>query len=182
MVRALREPSVVIIRGSPTIFLKRPNGFFRINRLRIGFSIKRARGICMKPSIASISIAFAAGALGGLANAVTVWFLGAAGITALLGVSLAPVLAPSFLYQKIVWGGIWGFLFLTPVLSERPVLRGFAASLAPTLVQLLFVFPFVLGKGMLGLQLGYLTPLLVVLFNAVWGITAAFWSRSAATE
>lgn len=135
----------------------------------------------MKITVASTSVAFAAGALGGIANGLAVWLFGATGITALLGVSLAPALVPPFLYQKITWGGIWGFLFLVPFMTRRPVTRGLAASIAPTLVQLFVVFPFVLGKGMLGLQLGYLTPLFVIIFNAVWGIAASLWFRSASS-
>lgn len=132
----------------------------------------------MKLTVASTSLAFAAGALGGLANGITVWLFGIAGITSLLGVSIAPVLTPSFLYQKIAWGGIWGCLFLLPFMTQRPLARGLAASVAPSLVQLFVVFPVVLGKGMLGLQLGYLTPIFVILFNAVWGIVAALWFRA----
>jgi hypothetical protein len=32
-------------------------------------------------------------------------------------------------------------------------------------------------KGVFGLQLGYLTPVLVLFFNAVWGIGAAYWLK-----
>jgi hypothetical protein len=33
------------------------------------------------------------------------------------------------------------------------------------------------NKGVMGLDLGALTPLAVVVFNAVWGVTAAIWLR-----
>ncbi len=32
-------------------------------------------------------------------------------------------------------------------------------------------------NGVGGLQLGYLTPLLVLFFNAVWGLVAAQWLK-----
>jgi hypothetical protein len=55
--------------------------------------------------------------------------------------------------------------------------RGVLLSLGPTLVQLFWIFPFKAHAGYLGFELGYLTPLLVFLFNAIWGITAALWVR-----
>jgi hypothetical protein len=33
------------------------------------------------------------------------------------------------------------------------------------------------NKGALGLELGVLTPVLVVIFNAIWGWAAAIWLR-----
>ncbi len=47
--------------------------------------------------------------------------------------------------------------------------------MGPTLVQLFIVFPLVAKKGMLGLQLGTVTPLFVVFFNIIWGLAAAYW-------
>jgi len=40
-------------------------------------------------------------------------------------------------------------------------------------VQLFVVFPMIAHKGMVGLDLGLLTPLFVIFFNWVWGIIAA---------
>jgi hypothetical protein len=39
--------------------------------------------------------------------------------------------------------------------------------LGPTIVQLFVVFPPKAGKGIMGFELGLLTPLLVVVFNAI---------------
>jgi hypothetical protein len=55
--------------------------------------------------------------------------------------------------------------------------RGVLFSLAPTLVQLFLVFPLMAHKGVLGLQLGYLTPLLVIFYNAIWGLAAGLWLK-----
>lgn len=68
---------------------------------------------------------------------------------------------------------MWGFLFLLPVLKGLPFVRGLVWSLGPTVMQLFVVFPLLAQKGVLGLELGTVTPLLVILFNAVWGLTAA---------
>ncbi len=88
--------------------------------------------------------------------------------------AIAPNLSAAWLYPRIVWGGIWGFLFLLPLLKSKPILKGAVLSLAPTAMQLLYVFPVLAHKGIGGVELGLLTPLLVVLFNWVWGVVAAF--------
>lgn len=62
----------------------------------------------------NLSLVFASGCFGGLLNSLTVWIFGFAGITALFNVQIAPTLTASWLYPRIVWGGIWGFLFLLP--------------------------------------------------------------------
>jgi hypothetical protein len=124
------------------------------------------------------SLVFAAGCLGGLLNGLAVWIFGELGITAALGVKIAPQLSPAWLYPRLVWGGIWGLLFLLPLMQTRILSRGFIFSLGPTLVQLFVVFPMKAHKGAMGLDLGLLTPLFVVFFNAIWGWTAAIWLKS----
>jgi hypothetical protein len=118
-------------------------------------------------------ICFAAGCAGALANSITVWAFGNYGITKSLGVSIVPALSSSWLYPRIVWGGIWGLLFILPMLDSKLLRKGSLLSLFPTVVQLFVVFPFKAGKGMAGLELGVLTPLLVLFFNWVWGIATA---------
>jgi hypothetical protein len=124
-----------------------------------------------------ISLVFAAGVLGGLINSLAVWIFGEFGITAAAGVKIAPKLTAAWLYPRLVWGGIWGILFLLPMMQTSIWSRGFIYSLGPTLVQLFVVFPLKAQKGALGLDLGMLTPLFVVLYNAIWGWTAAIWLR-----
>lgn len=124
-----------------------------------------------------ISLVFAAGVLGALLNSLAVWAFGEFGISAALGVKIAPKLSAAFLYPRLVWGGIWAVLFLLPLMQTSIWSRGFIYSLGPTLVQLFIVFPLKAQKGAMGLELGMLTPLLVVFFNAIWGWTAAIWLR-----
>ena len=121
----------------------------------------------------SIALCFSCGSLGGLTNSLAVWVFGALGITALFGVSIAPALSPDWLYPRIVWGGLWGFLLFAPFFRGSPYIRGILWSLGPSAVQLLLIFPFVKDKGFFGLELGFMTPVFVVVFNAIWGITAA---------
>ena len=125
----------------------------------------------------NLSLVFVAGCWGALWNSLAVWLFGLLGIAAALGVHIAPALTPAFLYPRLVWGGLWGFLFLIPLGRRSFPARGFFFSLAPTLVQLFLVFPVMAHKGVLGLQLGYLTPVMVVFYNAVWGLGAGLWLK-----
>jgi hypothetical protein len=125
----------------------------------------------------TISLVFAAGCVGAVFNSLAVWLFGRFGISAALGVNIAPALSPGWLYPRVVWGGLWGLLFLLPLLQGSVLGRGFLFSLGPSLVQLLVVFPYQAHKGVLGLALGTLTPVLVLGFNAVWGVFAALWVR-----
>jgi hypothetical protein len=133
------------------------------------------KNICKK-----LSLIFAAGAFGGLAKALVAWLFGAAGINALLGFKMAPALTPFWIYQHMVWGGIWALLFLLP-LGGSYYLRGAIYSLGQTLVQLLIIFP-KMNRGLLGLELGVTAPVLVTLFGVVWGLAAGFWLKQAAEE
>lgn len=122
-----------------------------------------------------VSLTFAAGCVGGLANSVAVWGMGKSGVTQKMGVSIAPEWSPAWLYPRIVWGGLWGFLFLLPYLQGSVFLRGLIFSLAPTLVVLTLVFPYQAKKGFLGLQLGKMTPVFALIVNGIWGIATAWW-------
>ncbi|MGD2269756.1 MAG: hypothetical protein PVI06_05100 [Desulfobacterales bacterium] len=124
-----------------------------------------------------LALVFAAGCLGGLINSLAVWIFGEIGITSALGVKIAPKISPAWLYPRIVWGGIWGALFLLPLWKQKILIKGLIYSLGPTIIQLFVVFPVKAGKGVMGLDLGILTPLFVIIFNAIWGLTAAIWLR-----
>lgn len=125
-----------------------------------------------------LMIYFAAGSIGALANSVALWWLGYYGMTARFDIAIAPSLSPEWLYPRIVWGGIWGLLFILPMLQSRLLLKGLIISLAPTAVQLLVVFPQA-QKGLGGTELGLYTPILVLLVNGIWGIGTALSIRLA---
>jgi hypothetical protein len=116
---------------------------------------------------------FAAGCVGAIANSLTVWLFGHQGITRSIGVSMSPALSPEWLYPRIVWGGLWGLLFILPILNSRLFAKGSVLSLFPTVVQLFVVFPFVAHKGIAGMKLGLYTPAVVLFFNWVWGMVTA---------
>ncbi|RME14233.1 MAG: hypothetical protein D6797_09300 [Bdellovibrio sp.] len=101
-------------------------------------------------------------------------------ISSFLGVKIAPALTPEFLYPRIVWGGLWGLIFLLfNYKSMNLWWTAFLASLGPSLVQLAIVFPFKAHKGFGGLELGTLTPVLVLIFNFIWGVVAVKFIRTA---
>ena len=118
-------------------------------------------------------IFLAAGCLGALANSIVLWLLGNFGVTQAMSITIAPKLTPVWLYPRIVWGGIWGLAFVLPVLDSKLLMKGSALSLLPTLIQLFVVFPYKAHKGIAGLELGMLTPVLVLFLNWVWGFVTA---------
>ncbi len=136
----------------------------------------------MKRFAKKITISFGSGCVGSLVASLALWLAGFYGITEVLGVTMAPAISVKWLYPRVVWGGLWGFLFVLPVFSKSIVRRGVVLSLGPTLFQLFVFYPHLAGKGIMGLGLGALTPLFVFVFNAVWGISTALWVRFAGEE
>jgi hypothetical protein len=123
-----------------------------------------------------VSGAFTGGAIGGLVDSINIWVLSHIGVTSLLGVTMKPEFTPPWLYQRMVWGGIWMLLLLLPVWQNRTVLRGCVFSLLPSAMMLFMVLPG-MGKGLLGLGFGAMTPVVVIGLNFVYGIIAAFWYK-----
>ena len=82
------------------------------------------------------------------------------------------------LYHRIVWGGIWGLILFLPLTVKSTLLKALLYSLGPTFVQLFIIFPERAHKGMMGLQLGTLTPLLVVAFNFIWALAALLFLKA----
>ena len=115
-----------------------------------------------------------AGAVGGIANGLALWLLGSLGVTTALDFRIPIMFKPMFLLNRAFWGGLWGLVFLLPVLSGRPYVKGLVLSLLPSLVMLVVVFPFRFNAGFFGLDLGNGAPLFVLVLNAVWGLAAAW--------
>jgi hypothetical protein len=127
--------------------------------------------------IRKLSGAFTGGAIGGLVDSINIWVLSNIGITTVLGVTMKPEFTAPWIYQRMVWGGIWMLLLLLPIWKDRTVLRGCIFSLLPSAMMLFMVFPS-MGKGLLGLGFGALTPVLVIALNFIYGIVAAFWYKT----
>jgi len=137
-----------------------------------------------------LSLYFAAGAVGGTAYILIMWLFGAAGITQMLKVDLVYELDMELLYTGIGMGGIAGLLFILPVPSKNRLIKGITLGLVAAAIELFILMPIDADRGLsgvakafggksgiLGLHLGAMTPLLIILFNQVWGLTASFWNK-----
>ena len=127
--------------------------------------------------IRKLSGAFTGGAIGGLVDSINITILGKVGICDLLGVGMKPEFTAPWLYQRMVWGGIWMLLLLLPLWKKQTILRGCLFSLLPSAMMLFMVLPG-MGKGLLGLGFGTLTPLVVIGLNFIYGIVAAYWYKT----
>lgn len=135
----------------------------------------------MSRNSALLAVCFCAGMIGGLANSLFIWLAGGWGLTAMVGVKMAPILTTSWLYPRLIWGGLWGIPYFFSVSTARArrhwVRKALWFSLLPTLSMLFFVFPQQMNLGQGGLKLGLLTPLVVLIANLVWGFFTGIFTR-----
>ena len=133
-----------------------------------------------------LAVCFVGGLLGGLVCSLFIWMMGNWGVLALLKVHMAPELKAAWLYPRLVWGGIWGAVYFLSVSVPRArrhwIRKGLYISLLPTFYTLFVVFPYQQGRAQAGLDLGLLTPVVVLVTNLVWGFfsgifTRLFWGR-----
>src|SRR5512144_2998242 len=130
----------------------------------------------MRQFLDSASMSFADGAFDAIINSCK---YGASElITSRHDVRIAPHLAADWLYPRTVWGGLWGFLFMLPLVRGYWWLRGIILSLGPSAFQMLYVFPRETGEGYFGLGLGALTPVFVFAANAILGLSATWMLRT----
>jgi hypothetical protein len=116
-------------------------------------------------------MAYFGGAVGALANSFAVWIAARAGLLSLIDVAIAPAFTWPWLAPRLVWGSLWGLGYPLVVRRARSPLRaGLLLSLLPSLAQLFYFFPRQ-GQGMLGVELGALTCIVVLGANAIWGAT-----------
>lgn len=123
-----------------------------------------------------VSLCFAAGCFGGVAGTLALWLSGKAGLSQALGVTFIPRLTGAFMYPVIIWAGICGLFFLIP-LCRSYLLRGLAFSLGPIAILMFVIFPYHLKMGVGGVKFGNWTPLIIVLVNVIWGLSAAIWLK-----
>lgn len=120
-----------------------------------------------------IALCFAAGAAGGLAKGLLVWVCNYYGATAALGAYLAGALHPGGIYARVVWSGLYGFLFLLPPARGSWVLSGLLWGGVASLLQLA-VLPLLMHAD----WHGSLTLVLATLaLNSIWGCATALLLR-----
>ena len=118
-------------------------------------------------------VVFAAGCLGALIQIFAMNLAAHYGLIHSFGVQMGASFSSYWMYPRIVWGGLWGFVFLLSVLSGSLIIRSFLLCLIPTFVQLFIIFPFYEHKGFAGLSLGILTPFVVLFFWWVWALATS---------
>jgi len=127
------------------------------------------------------AVCFCAGVIGALLSSLFLCAVGKFGGFALAGANLTPQLQPAWFYPRLVWGGLWGLAYCLAVAPTngqgRWARRGMWVSILPTAFELLVVFPYWQGAGLLGQRLGLLTPLAVFLGNLVWGFCTGVFAR-----
>lgn len=133
----------------------------------------------MSRSLNAPSVAFTAGVVGAVVNSAALLAASRYHLLQLLHVNLIVGFSLPWLYLRLVWGGLWALLLLLPMGPRSALGRGLFWSLGPSLFQLLWVFPQHTPLGVLGLGAGQLTPLVVLIVNGIWGVTAALWLRGA---
>lgn len=129
----------------------------------------------MRRKLREISILYAAGCVGGLANLLTLSGFQTYGIASVLGVELPYPWAVSVFYSRIVWGGLWGLLFLLRLFPGSIFQRAALLSLIPSAFELFVVSPFITGGGILGWERGMWTPVFVLIANVVWGLATVLY-------
>ena len=126
---------------------------------------------------ALLATCFCGGLLAALVIGVLLALLGLRGIT--VPGNTGAVFKMEWLCPRMIIGGLWGLLYFFTVRSARRrwARKGLLIALLPTAFQLFFLFPQRTPHGMLGLGLGYMTPLITLFFNLAWGFLMGFFSR-----
>lgn len=113
-----------------------------------------------------------AGCLGGVAANVLNLIFGYINIPMFLGVDISSDTTIGHIYLDLFFGGLWGLLFLIPILHDYLILKGIVLSVIPTLFQLLVILPLLQNVQPFAFEYGQLMPLYILLLNLAWGIAA----------
>jgi hypothetical protein len=117
-----------------------------------------------------LTLGFGAGAFGAAILALVSALLNTLRVQELIG--LPPPPTPDsylpLLYRAVVWGGIWGLLFVVPVMNRAWWLKGIIIGALATLAILFYFNP---GVTTPPVRFAY-----VLVLNAlVWGVAAGAW-------
>ena len=127
----------------------------------------------MQTKLAGVFLAFSSGAVAGFFQTLAIWICGQLGLFGLLRVALEVPFSLELFYRRVTWGGMWGLLFLIPLLPlARHLHRGLLLGLIPALASMLYFQPILNGHEFFALNLGYMMPVITVGFGLVWGALA----------
>lgn len=134
----------------------------------------------MKLFLRNFSIAFAAGCFAGLINSLIFWATKHYGLNDQWEIQLEPEFSCNWLYPRIIFGGIFGLLFLLPFMTTFFFWRGVVYSLIPSFVLIFIIIPIV--QSLSGLQLNLNSYLYLFVLNAVTSGLAGLWVRAATSK
>lgn len=121
----------------------------------------------MKEFLRRLAFLYFAGGVGALFRCLGEWLLGAAGVTASMGVRLAPPLEPHWLLESLVSGGLWALLLVAFFHDPAGRFMGLAAAIgvvrAGFLLFLVWPSP---------TALGLVAPLFVLGYHLIWALVA----------
>jgi hypothetical protein len=123
----------------------------------------------MRNQLRELALCFAAGTVGGFAKSVVVWTCAHFASTAFFGSHLAGALFPAGIYQRLVWGGLAGFLFMLPVLRHSWLAAGLLWGIAASLLQWFLAHN--------ELHLLVMPMLSTLVLNCLWGLVTAAMLR-----
>jgi len=114
-----------------------------------------------------LTLGFGAGAFGACVLVAVAFVLAKTGLPERIGAS-SPPLDLAFLYRLVVWGGIWGFLLVVPVMGRTWWLKGIIIGLLATAALVFFFAP--------PLQQAPAAAIVyIVVLNSIWGVAAGAW-------
>jgi len=124
---------------------------------------------------ARLAMGLLGGVLAGLVHGLLTWIAAPIAAGVLAG-GMDTGLGAEAWRMRVVLGGLWGMVlgvFYFGIPGGDFVRRGLAFSLLPSMVTLLYVYPVILGAGMLGVRLGPLAWAFVAIGNALVAVLAA---------
>lgn len=123
----------------------------------------------MQQWLRQLALCFAAGSAGGFAKGALVWCLAHSAATAGFGLHLAAAQQPAGLYARIVWGGLYAFLFALPVARSSWLFSGLLWGAIVSALQLI-ALPLLL-HGMP--HLAFMPVVAALVLNCAWGLVTA---------
>lgn len=135
----------------------------------------------MSKSGALLAVSFVSGLLGGIAKSVFLWACSNWGVFSFIKVSLSQQLSLPSLYPAMFSGGLWGLVYFLLIGTPRQrchwIRKGLWISLVPTLVSIFYLYPSIYQRGIGGIKLGLLMPLVIIIGNLFWGFFTGFFTR-----
>ncbi|MGY8687025.1 MAG: hypothetical protein ACKVHP_04715, partial [Verrucomicrobiales bacterium] len=122
---------------------------------------------------------FSSGAFGAIVVTIFAVAILASGLGKAIGANFPDPTNPAAdLYQRMIWGGIWGLQLFIPFIRKRACWKTAGLMLVPLpLAAHLFYFFPKMGAGMAGVNLGGGAWVVVAILTVVWGISAAYFAR-----